>query len=114
VWLLEHYVRANFDVWGDKFLEKAEEILAGFEEDIDSYGIGSISEIYDGDPPHAQRGAISQAWSVGAVLRINDMIEAYKSNGTAQKTDKASKEAKKETKKEVKKEAKKETKQSKK
>ena len=77
-WLLEHYVAARFDVQGAKFLELAEEILAGFEEDIDSYGIGSIPEIYDGDPPHAQRGAISQAWSVGAVLRINEMIEKMK------------------------------------
>ncbi len=82
-WPLEHYVRARFDVQGEKFLERAEDILAGFEEDIDSYGIGSIPEIYDGDPPHAQRGAISQAWSVGAVLRINEMIESYrnKNNG---------------------------------
>jgi predicted glycogen debranching enzyme len=77
-WLLEHYVRASFDVLGVKFLDRAVEILAGFEEDIDSYGIGSIPEIYDGDPPHTQRGAISQAWSVGAVLRINQMVEQYK------------------------------------
>ncbi|MDR0907773.1 MAG: amylo-alpha-1,6-glucosidase [Rikenellaceae bacterium] len=77
-WPLEHYVKANFDLLGESFLQKAEDILAGFESDIDSYGIGSIAEIYDGDPPHAQRGAISQAWSVGAVLRINQMIEAHK------------------------------------
>jgi predicted glycogen debranching enzyme len=78
-WPLEHYVKASFDILGEKYIETAEEILAGFEEDIDSYGIGSIPEIYDGDPPHAQRGAISQAWSVGAVLRINEMIEKFKS-----------------------------------
>ena len=39
------------------------------------HGIGSISEIYDGDPPHAPKGAISQAWSVAALLRIGEMIE---------------------------------------
>ncbi|MDR2894357.1 MAG: amylo-alpha-1,6-glucosidase [Alistipes sp.] len=77
-WLLEHYVRARFDLQGGEFLKTAEDILAAFEEDLDSYGIGSIPEIYDGDPPHTQRGAISQAWSVGAVLRINEMIEKYK------------------------------------
>jgi predicted glycogen debranching enzyme len=77
-WLLEHYVRGRFDLDGAKFLERAEEILAGFDEDLDSYGIGSIPEIYDGDPPHCQRGAISQAWSVGAILRINEMVEKYK------------------------------------
>ena len=73
-WPLEHYVRAKFDLLGAGFAERAREILAAFEADIDSYGIGSIPEIYDGDPPHAQRGAISQAWSVGAILRINEMI----------------------------------------
>lgn len=78
VWLLEHYVRAKFDLKGVDFLATAEDILAGFEEDINDYGIGSICEIYDGDPPHAQRGTPSQAWSVGAVLRINEMIEQFK------------------------------------
>lgn len=76
-WLLEHYAAANFRLYGKAFLHEAEDLLRGFEEDISSYGIGSISEIYDGDPPHAQRGAPSQAWSVGAVLRINEMVESY-------------------------------------
>ncbi len=79
-WLLEHYVAANFYLHGKDFLPTAEEILAGFDEDISSYGIGSIAEIYDGDPPHAPRGAISQAWSVGSVLRIHEMIENYKNS----------------------------------
>ncbi len=77
-WLLEHYAKACFDLYGKAYLPQAEELVAGFEEDVNSYGIGSISEIYDGDPPHNQRGAISQAWSVGAVLRINEMIEELK------------------------------------
>jgi predicted glycogen debranching enzyme len=74
-WLLEHYAAAGFRIHGDGFAERAAELIAGFEEDLDSYGIGSVSEIYDGDPPHNQRGAISQAWSVGAVLRIRQMID---------------------------------------
>ena len=78
VWPLEHYVKARFDMRGAAFVREAEELLAAFEEDISSYGIGSVPEIYDGDPPHAQRGAISQAWSVGALLRIRDMIDYWK------------------------------------
>jgi glycogen debranching enzyme len=42
------------------------------------HGIGSISEIYDGDPPHNARGAISQAWSVSEVLRAMKLIERVK------------------------------------
>ena len=76
-WLLEHYVRANFDMQGAAFLPEAKDILRNFEEDISVSGIASINEIYDGDPPHHPRGAVSQAWSVGAVLRIERMIEEF-------------------------------------
>lgn len=36
---------------------------------IDAYGVGTLPEIADGDVPHAPRGAIAQAWTVGEVLR---------------------------------------------
>ena len=44
-------------------------MLEGFEEDMALYGLCSIAEVYDGDPPHHPNGNISQAWSVGEVLR---------------------------------------------
>jgi len=40
-------------------------------------GLCSIAEIYDGDPPQSPEGAISQAWSVAAILRILKMIDDY-------------------------------------
>lgn len=75
-WLLPFYIKACFDINGDEFVPHAKEMLAAFEEDIQSYGIGSICELYDGDPPHTQRGAFSQAWSVGALLDIDGMIRS--------------------------------------
>ena len=69
---------AAFDLNGDRYLPTAEEILEYFEEDIQSYGIGSICELYDADPPYASRGAYSQAWSVSAVLDIYAMIRERK------------------------------------
>ncbi len=78
VWLLEHYAKANFDLAGRSYIHEAEEMVKNFEEDLSSYGLASVAEIYDGDPPYTQRGAISQAWSVGAILRIIEMIEMYK------------------------------------
>ncbi|PWT86974.1 MAG: hypothetical protein C5B56_11540, partial [Proteobacteria bacterium] len=36
---------------------------------IHSAGLGTLSEIFDGDPPFAPRGCIAQAWTVGEVLR---------------------------------------------
>ncbi len=74
IWPLVFYVAAGFDIEGDGFLPEAEEILSNFEEDIQSDGIGSLSELYDADPPFAACGAISEAWSVGGVLAIHDMI----------------------------------------
>lgn len=41
-----------------------------FEKKITIAGLGQISEIFDGDPPHAPRGCIAQAWSVAEPLRV--------------------------------------------
>lgn len=78
VWPLWFYVKASFDLGGREFLPRAEEQLARFGEEIQSYGIGSINELFDGDPPHAPRGAVSQAWSVGAVLMIRETTERWR------------------------------------
>jgi glycogen debranching enzyme len=43
--------------------------LARFPEHLREAGLGSISEIFDGDAPHAPRGCIAQAWSVSEILR---------------------------------------------
>lgn len=87
-WLLSFYVAAAFDINGDRYLPTAEEILEYFEEDIQSYGIGSICELYDADPPYASRGAYSHAWSVSAVLDIYEMIRERK-EGKKKTTKKA-------------------------
>jgi glycogen debranching enzyme len=75
VWLLEHYFRGRFRLEGAEFIPEARQIIHNFLPDIDSYGIATLAEIYDGDAPHSQRGAISQAWSVAAILEIQRMIE---------------------------------------
>ena len=90
-WLLEHYVSACFQLYGKAYLGTAEDILAGFDEDISMYGIGSVAEVYDGDPPHSPGGSPSQAWSVGAILRIHEMIEEYKAGEKTAKKATASK-----------------------
>lgn len=77
-WLLMFYVRACFDIDGDRFRPQAEEMLENFNEDIQSYGIGSIAELFDADPPFSPRGAISQAWSVAAVLDIWHLAHEHK------------------------------------
>jgi glycogen debranching enzyme len=43
--------------------------LNGFVQHLDRAGVGSISEIFDAEPPFTPRGCIAQAWSVAEVLR---------------------------------------------
>jgi predicted glycogen debranching enzyme len=74
-WFLEHYAKGILDVHKKSGLSQVKKIYDGFEEVMNTRGIGSISEIYDGNPPHTGRGAISQATGVAALLRISEMIE---------------------------------------
>ena len=39
-------------------------------DEFTNYGLGSIVEIFDAEPPFAARGTIAQAWSVAEVLRV--------------------------------------------
>ena len=41
------------------------------------HGIGSISELFDGDPPNKPGGAISHAGSVAELIRVKELIEKY-------------------------------------
>jgi predicted glycogen debranching enzyme len=76
-WLLEHFAKGFLDVHKKTGQNLVKKVYEGFEEDVANRGIGSISEIYDGNAPHLARGAISQATGVAALLRINQMIEGF-------------------------------------
>jgi len=77
-WLLGHYIEGYLKLHGKKGIPMAEKVFNSFEDDMVTAGIGSISEIFDGNPPHYPKGSISQAWSVAEVLRINCLINEYK------------------------------------
>ena len=76
-WLLGHFAEAYLKLHGGSGLTFIKNIYNGFEPALTEYGVGTIAEIYDGDPPHAPRGAISQAWSVAELMRIGALIRAY-------------------------------------
>lgn len=78
VWLLSFYAEAMFRLYGKSFIRKAEEITSRFEEDITTHCIGSVSEVYDGDPPHQPHGATSYSGSVAALLHLISLTEQYK------------------------------------
>ena len=79
-WLLGPFCEGYLKVYGDQGVQKVKRLIYGLEEVMSEHGVSTISEIYDGDPPHAPNGAISQAWSVGEVLRIIDLLENKYSN----------------------------------
>lgn len=95
IWPLAFYVKACFDIGGKAFLSDAEEIIAGFEEDIQTYCIGSVNEVYDADPPYTPKGSMSEAWSVGAVLEICEMAAAFEEGNAAVPTKPSKAAAKK-------------------
>lgn len=79
-WLLGHFVEAYLKVYNKSGIAFCERIFHEFENEMTIGGIGTIAEIYDGDPPYETRGAISQAWSVGEIFRIKCMLDRYKKN----------------------------------
>lgn len=74
-WLLGFYAEAWLSVYGQTGKEYIKSIYLNFEEVMTEAGVGTISEIYDGDPPYTARGAISQAWSVAELLRIKQLTD---------------------------------------
>ncbi|MCJ7543194.1 MAG: glycogen debranching protein, partial [Phycisphaerae bacterium] len=76
-WLIGPYVEALLKVEADhvKAVEEARRCLHAFDAHLHEAGVGSISEIFDGDAPHHPRGCIAQAWSVAEVLRAKLLVE---------------------------------------
>lgn len=66
-WLLGGYVDAGRRT--GRTASALRKLLAQVISTIEIGGLGTIGEIFEGDPPHYPRGAIAQAWSVGEVLR---------------------------------------------
>lgn len=68
-WLFGFYADAYFKVFGVSALSFIERMLIGYEDEMTEGCIGSLSEMYDGNPPYTGRGAVSTAKNVGEILR---------------------------------------------
>ncbi len=67
------FADAHFRVFGNNGRLAARRCalwLAPLRAHVREAGLGSISEIFDGDPPHTPRGCFAQAWSVAEVARV--------------------------------------------
>lgn len=79
-WLLGPFAEGYLKLHGKSGLSLIKKLYQGFEDEMIEAGVGTISELYYGDPPHKGKGAISQAWSVAELLRINHLIKQYEEN----------------------------------
>ena len=73
-WLLGPFVLAHYRVHRDR--KEALRFLEPFGQQLHSYGLGTLSEILDGDSPFTPRGCIAQAWTVAEVLRAWHTVQA--------------------------------------
>lgn len=72
-WLLGPYLQAHLRVYRNP--DRCRELLGAIAHHLSTIGLGTISEIFDGDPPHYPRGCLAQAWSVAEVLRAWAVVE---------------------------------------
>ena len=73
-WLVGPFVDAWLKVYPDD-ADGARQALDGFVPHLDEACIGSISEMFDAEPPFTPRGCIAQAWSVAELLRVRVKLE---------------------------------------
>ncbi len=73
-WLFGFYADAYFKVFGVSGLSFIERMLIGYEDEMTEGCIGSLSEMYDGNPPYTGRGAVSTAKNVGEILRTINIV----------------------------------------
>lgn len=76
-WLVGAYLEGYLRVFGKSGVAFAERMLISMEEEMGNHCIGTIAELFDGNPPFTGRGAISFAMNVAAMLRILNTLEKY-------------------------------------
>ncbi|PKO12544.1 MAG: glycogen debranching protein [Chloroflexi bacterium HGW-Chloroflexi-10] len=79
-WLIGPFISAHYRVFQDK--KAAMALLEPLRFHLQDFGLGSLNEIYEGDPPHGARGCIAQAWSVAEALRVWAFLNKDEISGT--------------------------------
>ena len=74
-WLLGFYLEAYLNLYQYSGISFVERMLIGLDEEMNTHCIGSLSELFDGNPPFQSRGAISFAMNVSAILRVLKLLK---------------------------------------
>lgn len=76
-WLMGFYLEAYLKIYKMSGVSFAERKLIGFEEELFYHCIGTLPELFDGNPPFHGRGAVSYAVNVSSILRAIRLVEKY-------------------------------------
>lgn len=76
-WLLGPYLKAYLKIYQLSGLSLVDRIMVGIEEEMYNECVGSLSELYDGNPPFAGHGAVSSAVNVSQILRVLKMKKRF-------------------------------------
>lgn len=76
-WLIGFYADAYLRVFGMSGVAYIDRMLIGFEDEMTQGCIGSLSQLYDGNPPYTGRGAVSHATNVAEVLRTYRSLKRF-------------------------------------
>ena len=79
-WLIGFYADAYLRVFGMSGVGYIDRMLIGFEDEMTEGCIGSLSQLYDGNPPYVGRGAVSHATNVAEVLRTYRSLKRLDAN----------------------------------
>ena len=77
-WLGGFYMEACLKLYKRTRLSFIERQMVGYEDEMAYHCLGSISELFDGNPPFHGRGAMSFAMNVAEILRALELLERYK------------------------------------
>lgn len=77
-WLGGFYMEACLNIFKRTRLSFIERQMVGYEDEMVNHCLGTIPELFDGNPPFNGRGAISFAVNVAGVLRTLELLEKYK------------------------------------
>lgn len=76
-WLGGFYMEACLKLYKRTRLSFIERQMVGYEDEVFSHCIGTIPELFDGNPPFSGRGGISFAVNVAEILRTLELLEKY-------------------------------------
>lgn len=76
-WLGGFYMEACLRVYGRSKVGFVERQLVGYEEELFYHCIGTIPELFDGNPPFHGRGAVSFAMNVAELMRVLKLLDKY-------------------------------------